>query len=126
MLEQNSVRLREGIRLLDAVPVADVVTYRISNGRDRWRGARRGAVVGALLGIAFVAYAVREDMTSDAIMVSGTAVAVPAAVMFTGVSAGIGAKIAAPDRWSAPAPLRLGVVSPAPGRVVRLGVTVRF
>jgi hypothetical protein len=120
-LGPDSIRLRHGPVLL----ATEAAAFRASAGRDRWRGARRGAVAGVLTGAALVAFALHTDANASDVMIPSTVLAVPAALVLTGVGAGIGAGVTR-ERWTAPTPLRVGAASPPRGLGVRLGLSGRF
>ncbi len=107
-----------------AIPLGAVRAYSVSMGRDRWRGAGRGALVGGILGVALIAYAVHADNTQNDLIIPGTVFAVPGAVILTGLGAGVGA-LTAPRRWSSPIPLRVGVQRGSAG-ALRIGLRVDF
>ena len=117
VVDADTIRLRphwrrDSTALLRALPLAEVRSYRVAMGRDRWRGARRGSAIGGLIGLALVGAALHVDRTNDReYIIPVTVLAVPAAVILSGVGAGVGAIVAAP-RWSAPVVLPTN--SPAP------------
>jgi len=70
-----------------------------SDGRDRWRGVRRGALCTGVVSLAAIGVAVYTDTHSKDAIIPSTRFVVPLGVLLTGVGAGIGA-VAAPEKWS--------------------------
>lgn len=89
-----------------AIPFATIRAYAVGAGRDRWRGAGRGAIIGATLGLVLVGYALHVDAAGDKsdVIVPSIVFAVPGAIVLTAGSALIGS-LAAPRRWNEPVPL---------------------
>jgi hypothetical protein len=107
-----------------AVATTLIRTLKRSAGRDRWRGARRGALITGVISLAAIGLAVYTDTHSRDVMIPSTFFVVPLGVIFTGLGTGIGA-VAAPEKWSE----RLSFGSAAPGPPVhelRVGVRWRF
>jgi len=99
------------------VNIGSIERYELSVGRDRPRGARRGALVGGALGLALLVGAAIEDAHSTKdVLVPGVVLVAPLAVGITALGAGVGA-IAAPERWETrwarsarrPSALRVGL-----------------
>ncbi len=108
-----------------AIPVATVRAYSVSGGRDRWRGARRGALVGSVLGLVLIGVALHADATTDAdLIVSSTMLVVPAAVGIVVIGAGLGA-LAGPRRWTSPIQMGVGERG-APRGPLRVGIDAGF
>jgi hypothetical protein len=127
-LGRDTIRLRgDRMGATATLPLASVHGYQIPDGRDRWRGARIGALVGAAAGAGLVALALHVDATADGdIMIPATFFAAPAALGLVLVGTGVGAA-AAPERWTELAPLRVGGVRhPPAGPSVRLGFALRL
>jgi hypothetical protein len=89
-----------------AIPLTTIRAYSVSAGWDKWRGAQRGAIIGATLGLVLVGYALHVDAAGDKsdVMVPSIVFAVPGAIVLTAGSALIGS-LAAPRRWNEPVPL---------------------
>jgi hypothetical protein len=107
-----------------AVATAFIRTLQHSVGRDRWRGARRGALVTSVISLAAVGLAVYTDTHSRDVIIPSTLFVVPLGAVFTGLGAGIGAA-AAPETWSG----RLSVGKAAPALAtheLRIGVRWQF
>jgi hypothetical protein len=81
-----------------SLPRADVLSYDVSAGRERGRGAKRGAIVGGGLGLALVVASLRNDTATVHRRDSDLRQSVPIAVGITALGAGIGAALA-PERW---------------------------
>lgn len=125
--DADSIRLSLGragdpVERLSVLPLSAVRSYALSDGRDRRRGARNGALVGGGLGLALVAYAAYEDSRAGDIIIPGTLLAVPVAVGLTAVGT-LAGTVFAPERWGAPVALELGLGA---GDAVYLGLRVRF
>ena len=92
---------------------ASVRQYEISLGKDRWRGARRGAAITGAISLIAVGLVLRDDLTTTSdIMIPSTLFAAPLGLAFTLLGTGAGALIAG-ERWSKPeTKLRIGA---APG-----------
>lgn len=86
-------------RTVTPIPVAAITGYEQLTGRDRWRGARRGAAIGAGVGVLLIGLAIRDDLDCSDCYIPATVVAVPAALVLTVVGSGVGAVIA-PARWT--------------------------
>jgi hypothetical protein len=111
-LESDSVTSPVGYpiekeRIAVALPLARLCTYQIFEGYGRHPG--RGALIGAALGLVIVSAAVAVDkaQTSDGPMIPATAIAIPLALVTTGLGALIGARGGA-EIWSAPRSLQAG------------------
>lgn len=103
--EADSIRLTAG-RADEAmsVAIAAVRSYAVRQGKNRGRGAKVGALIGAAVALPLIALAVRADMECEDICVPFTVYVAPIGVIITGLGAIVGA-IAAPARWSQPMPL---------------------
>jgi hypothetical protein len=86
-------------RTVMPIPVASITGYEMLTGRDRWRGARRGAAVGAGVGVLLIGLAIREDLDCGDCYIPASVVAVPAALVLTVLGSGVGTVIA-PARWT--------------------------
>ena len=113
---------RERIAL--ALPLSRFCTYQIFKGYSSHPG--RGALVGAALGLVIVSAAVAADQaqTSDGATLSVTALAIPLALLTTGLGALIGAR-SGPELWSAPRSLQAGT-PPGTVHVAQVGLRWRF
>ena len=113
---------RERIAL--ALPLSRFCTYQIFKGYSSHPG--RGALVGAALGLVIVSAAVAADQaqTSDGATLSVTALAIPLALLTTGLGALIGAR-SGPELWSAPRSLQVGT-PPGTVHLAQVGLRWRF
>jgi hypothetical protein len=90
-----------------AIPAADIRSVATFE-KDWWRGARRGAKVGAITGGVLVVAGLAADLTycrqsGSECMAPFTAIGLGAAFWTTGIGAGIGF-LTAPGGWSRPRP----------------------
>ena len=90
-----------------AIPAADIRSVATFE-KDWWRGARRGAKVGAIAGVALVAAGLAGDLIycrqpGSECMAPFTAIGLGAGVWTTGIGAGIGF-LTAPGGWTRPGP----------------------
>ena len=99
-------------------PGANVRQYEQSGGKDRWRGARRGAAITGAISILAVGLVLRDDLTRrDDIIIPSTVFVVPLGVVFTLMGTVVGA-LSAGERWSPPrSSLNVGPLLGAPGRI---------
>jgi hypothetical protein len=106
-LEADTIRLMpSGVGTAVAVARTNVLSYELSAGRARARGARRGAIVGGALGLAVLVASLRSDTATINRRPSDLGVAVPLSVGLVALGAGIGAA-AAPERWESPTRISL-------------------
>lgn len=100
--------------------------YELSRGRDRWRGARRGALITGAISLIGVGLVLHDDLTThDDIMIPSTLFAAPIGVLLTLLGTGVGA-VSAGERWSPPQPWRGASVGPAMSRGVSLSYRFVF
>lgn len=98
------------------VRAVDVRVGRASAGEGAWRGARVGATVGILTGLAVTGYTLLSDADESChdCFIPATAVAAAGSVVFTVLTTTAGAIVGAthpPETWRrAGLPLRIGVV----------------
>jgi hypothetical protein len=107
-----------------AVAHVFIRTLRQSHGRDRWRGARRGALVTGVISLVAIGFSVYTDSHSKDAIVPSTLFVAPLGLVFTGLGSGVGA-VAAPEKWTA----RTDVSNARPwqqAQEVRLGVRWQF
>jgi hypothetical protein len=89
-----------GTRRVTLVPVASIVRYEVSVGRDRRRGALRGLIVGSVVGASVMVAVTSADRNNS--YAPPMAVVVPiGAVLFGATGAGLGALIGT-ERWESP------------------------
>jgi hypothetical protein len=106
-------------------PAASLREYNLSSGRNRWRGARRGALVAGTISLVGAGFGLHETRKSnDADFVPPIFVAATLGAMFTLVGSGVGALLEQ-ERWSGPRALQLGLASTGSGRV-QLRYQLRF
>jgi hypothetical protein len=106
-------------------PAASLSEYDLSFGRNRWRGARRGALVAGTISLVGAGFGLHEARKSnDADFVSPILVAATLGVMFTLVGSGVGALLEQ-ERWSGPRAVQLGIAPTGSGRV-QLRYQLRF
>ena len=111
-------------RVAVALPLARLCSYQVFERYGRQTG--RGALIGAALGLVIVSAAVAADkaQTSDGPMIPATAIAIPVALLTTGLGAVIGARGGA-EIWSAPRSLQAGTFR-GTIHVAQLGIRWRF
>jgi hypothetical protein len=104
-----------------AMPVAALHSYAI-RGTDRWQGARRGALVGGLIGASALGLTLWADFhaTGDGPHIPVSIFVAPYAAGVTVLGAGVGALFAR-ERWSRPVSLDV-----TPTRTGSLGIALRM
>jgi hypothetical protein len=82
------------------VAAKSIDRYEVSAGRERGRGARRGALVGGALAIGLITVVAIDaaNHPQQDVMIPWQIAVLPPAVVITGLGAGVGA-IVAPERW---------------------------
>jgi hypothetical protein len=101
-IDADTLRLAgSGAGATIAVPRALVISFEVSAGRERGRGARRGAIAGGAVGLALIVASLRNDTVTVNRQSSDLHVAVPVAIGLVALGAGIGAAVA-PERWESP------------------------
>jgi hypothetical protein len=91
-----------------AVTRSRIVSYEVSAGRERARGAKRGTLIGGGIGLAVIALSLRRDTTTVDRQASDLGIAIPAAAIVTLLGAGLGAALA-PERWESPSGVTAGL-----------------
>lgn len=106
------------------IPQRDVKTFAESLGKQRSRGAVRGALWGGGIGLVILGVAAAADASrsSEANSVGNTSFAAPAGLLLTVLGAGLGAALA-PEEWGLPTAVRFGVTRQGAGQ---LAVGVRW
>jgi hypothetical protein len=100
-IDADTIRLaNSGAGTMVAVPRARVISFDVSAGHERGRGARRGALAGGAVGLVVIAASLRNDTTTVNRQPSDLRLAVPVGLGLVALGAGIGAALA-PERWAA-------------------------
>lgn len=124
---RDSVFLREDHqRAIVAIARHDVRRMEESAGVRRSRGAKRGALVGGVLGVALIAVAAQIDASHSNDGPGVRYVAVPGALGVTLLGTGLGAAFAT-ERWRAPQEFRISRgVGRAESRSIALSFRIPF
>ena len=121
----DSVSLRvDRSDVTETYAVSSLRSYARSLGVDRWRGARRGALISGGIGLLATALVLREDLKPNDNIIPGTLVVAPAAILFTLLGTGVGA-LSAREQWSMVQRLSVGTTADTPGRLA-LVCRIRF
>jgi hypothetical protein len=117
---------RPGATTAESFPISRVQRFEVRVGRDRWAGARLGAIVGVVVGLVF-GYASGDDCTAqDFVCFDREETTVGGAILGAGLGGWIGLLVGRGDRWRVEAvPQRVSVM-PAGGAAVRVGVSYQF
>lgn len=123
----DSIFLREDRQHgIMAIAQRDVRRIAESTGVRRARGAKRGAMVGGVLGIALIVAAARLDASFVENDGAATDLAVPVAVGVTLIGTGLGAASAA-EGWKATQELKMGAgIGMTETRSIALNVRIPF
>ena len=92
----DSVTLQRGATVT-SLARSSIRSYDISTGADRATGAKRGATVGAVLGVALIAWAVK-DTTRGSGAIRSVRFTVPAGLALAAIGGLLGAGLA-PEQW---------------------------
>ena len=98
-LESDTIRVASRNAAV-AVPRNSVMSYDVSLGRERGRGARRGALAGGALGFAVVVASLGRDTATVNRQPSDLRAAVPIGIGLLALGAAIGSALA-PEQWDA-------------------------
>lgn len=116
-LRRDSVSLRiDKSDVTETYAVSSLRAFSRSLGADRWRGARRGALLSGGIGLLATALVLREDLKPSDSYIRGTLFVAPAAILFTLLGTGVGA-LSAPEQWSRVQRLSVGAQADSPGRL---------
>lgn len=104
---RDSVRLSQAIRdSVITLPGSALSAYSVLQ-IDRWRGARRGFLIGGVIGLGLVLGFTAANASDDDVSAQiGLLAALPIGLLSGGLGAGIGAALA-PTSWSDPVQLRV-------------------
>ncbi len=123
----DSVVLRDDrTRAMVAIAQTDVLRAEVASGLPFGRSIRRGALIGAGLGVAVLAFGVLADNKTDGEVVGITnlQIAAPAAGLLTLLGTAVGAWSSG-ETWTTLSPARFGATTHV-GRSVTVGIRMSF